>query len=143
MSEYETKRLKKQAGFTLVEVMVTMVIIGLLAAVVFINVRPAQDKGLVTKTKVDISRLSQALEMYRLDTNVYPESLALLVDPAGGDATGASQDGYIRALPDDPWGRPYQYAYPGENGAYDIWSFGADGQEGGEGINADITSWDR
>jgi len=137
------KRIKKQAGFTLVEVMVTMVIIGLLAAVVFINVRPAQDKGLLTKTKVDISTLSQALEMYRLDANVYPENLEFLVDPSGGDATGVRQEGYIRSLPDDPWGRPYNYVYPGENDAYDIWSWGADGQEGGEGINADITSWER
>lgn len=137
------KRKSKQAGFTLVEVLVTLAIIGVLVVAVVINVAPAQDKGNLTRAQVDINSLSQAIEMYRLDANVYPESLELLVDPSAGGQTGIRTEGYILKLMNDPWKRPYNYVYPGENGPYDLWSWGADGQEGGEGINADITSWDR
>jgi general secretion pathway protein G len=134
----------KQSGFTLVEVMVTMVIIGLLTAVVVVNVLPAQDKGSIVKARVDISTLEQALGLYRLEMQTYPESLEDLVRlPAGTNDPRFPVDGFIKRLPDDPWGRPYLYAYPGEYGSYDIWSLGADGQEGGEGVNADINSWDR
>jgi general secretion pathway protein G len=134
----------KQAGFTLVEVMVTMVIIGLLATVVVLNVLPAQDKATIQKTKTDISTMSQALELYKLDMNTYPEQLEYLTTPPSGEADDRyQQGGYIKFLPRDPWNNDYLYAYPGENGPYDIWSLGADGQEGGEGVNADITSWNR
>ena len=134
----------RQAGFTLVEVMVTMVIIGLLATVVVLNVLPAQDKATVQKAKTDISTLSQALEFYKLDMNTYPDQLDHLTTPPDGEADGRYQrDGYIKFLPKDPWNNNYLYAFPGENGPFDIWSLGADGQEGGEGVNADITSWNR
>ncbi len=131
----------KQDGFTLVEVMVTMVIIGMLATIVVINVLPMMSKAKGEKARIDISRLGQAIEYYNLDTNSYPENLEdLLKGQSGSDARGRPE-GYIEVLPDDPWGNPYLYAYPGENGRYDIWSYGADGEEGGEGNDADITSW--
>ena len=124
--------------------MVTMVIIGLLATVVVLNVLPAQDKATVQKAKTDISTLSQALEFYKLDMNTYPDVLDNLTTPPNGEADERYQrDGYIKFLPKDPWNNDYLYAFPGENGPFDIWSLGADGQEGGEGVNADITSWNR
>ena len=123
-----------EAGFTLVELMVVIVIIGLLATVVMINVLPSQDRAMATKARADIATLSQAMEMYRLDNNRYPPSLDALAQPrpSGGGA-------YVRNLPDDPWGRPYQMSAPGQNGSpFDIVSLGADGTSGGEGENADI-----
>ncbi len=137
------KKRKNEAGFTLVEVMVTMVIIGLLATVVVLNVLPAQDKAMAQKSKTDISVLLQAIEMYRLDMSAYPESLEELRSQTSGDNDARYRPGgYIKFLPTDPWNNDYLYAYPGENGAVDIWTLGADGEEGGEGINADITSWE-
>lgn len=144
MENSKTKKHDKQSGFTLVEVMVTMVILGLLATVVVLNVLPAQDKATVQKVRTDISTMSQAIELYRLDLNAYPESLEDLVrSPSGQNDDRYAKGGYIKFLPQDPWKRDYLYAYPGEYGPYDIWSLGADGQEGGEGIDADVTSWER
>jgi len=137
----DVKKRQKQAGFTLVEVMVTMVIIGMLATIVVINVLPMMSKAKGEKARIDISRLSQALEYYNLDTNSFPEDLEELLNGQSSSDERARPEGYIQALPDDPWGNPYLYAYPGENGRFDIWSYGADGEEGGEGNDADITSW--
>ena len=130
-------------GFTLVELMVVIVIIGLLATVVLINVLPSQDRAMVTKAKADIATLSQAMEMYRLDNLSYPTGgdglQALVSAPAGAQAGNYRPGGYVKGLPEDPWGRPYQLAIPGRNGgAFDIYSLGADGAPGGEGENADI-----
>ena len=140
------KRQKKEEGFTLVEVMVTLVIIGLLTTFVVINVLPAQDKALVQKAKGDIRVLEQALEMYRLDVFDYPEQdaglEALRELPSGVDEARYRKGGYIKLLPNDPWGRPHVYRYPGENGVYDIVSYGADGEPGGEDQAADIVSWE-
>jgi len=137
---------EKEDGFTLVEVMVTLVIIGLLTTFVVINVLPAQDKALVQKAKGDIRILEQALEMYRLDMFDYPEEdagLDALKDmPSGADGARYRKGGYIKLLPNDPWGRPYVYRYPGENGVYDIMSYGSDGEPGGEDQAADIVSWE-
>lgn len=137
---------KKEDGFTLVEVMVTLVIIGLLTTFVVINVLPAQDKALVQKAKGDIRILEQALEMYRLDMFDYPEQEAGLESlkelPNGADAARYRKGGYIKLLPNDPWGRPYIYRYPGENGVYDLLSYGSDGEPGGEDQAADIVSWE-
>ena len=132
---------RTEAGFTLVEVMVTMVIIGLMATIVVINVLPMMGKAKGEKAKIDISRLSQALEYYNLDTNDYPENLEDLLKPQSGGDERARAEGYIPVLPKDPWGNDYLYAYPGDNGRFDIWSLGRDGEEGGEGDDADITSW--
>ena len=137
------KQKKKQAGFTLVEVMVTMTIIAIMGTIVVINVLPRMNQARGDKAKIDIARLSQALEYYNLDTSKYPETLEALVTPQSGGDERANPDGYIKILPDDPWGNPYNYAYPGDNGRFDIWSYGADGVEGGEGNDADITNWQK
>lgn len=130
-----------EKGFTLVELMVVIVIIGLLATVVLINVLPSQDKAMQTKARADIATLEQAMEMYRLDNFSYPADLnALVQPPAGADATRYRSGGYIKKLPSDPWNRPYQLAVPGKAGPFDIISLGADGAPGGTGENADISS---
>ena len=137
----QTQR-ENEEGFTLVELMVVIVIIGLLATVVLINVLPSQDRAMVTKAKADIATLSQAMEMYRLDNFSYPtggDGLQALVNaPAGAQAANYRPGGYVKSLPNDPWGRPYQLAVPGRSGAFDIYSLAADGAPGGEGENADI-----
>ena len=135
-----------EAGFTLVELMVVVVILGLLATVVMINVLPSQDRAMREKAKADISTLEQAVETYRLEMLTYPTTAqglqALVQAPAGLSRPERYRDGgYIRRLPDDPWGNPYQYAYPGERGRFDVYSFGADGAKGGEGEDADIGNW--
>jgi general secretion pathway protein G len=123
-----------ERGFTLVELMVVIVIIGLLATVVVINVAPATDKAASTKVEADIATLEQGIEMYRLNNMRYP---------AGGQGLQALvAGGFVKRLPDDPWGNPYRYRAPGQDGrAFDIWSTGADGREGGEGEDADIGNW--
>ncbi|MCA1748694.1 MAG: type II secretion system major pseudopilin GspG [Sphingomonadales bacterium] len=133
---------RKPNGFTLVEMMVVIFIIGLLTAVVAYNVFRSQDTAMVTKARSDIARLGQALEMYRLDHARYPsgaEGLQALVTPSGA---GGRSDGYIQRLPEDPWGNPYQYSNPGRAAPYDIYSLGADGAPGGEDENADIHAED-
>jgi general secretion pathway protein G len=124
-----------ESGFTLVELMVVIVIIGLLATVVIINVLPATDKAAATKAKADVATLEQGVEMYRLNKLHYPSG------EEGLKAVAA--EGYVKRLPKDPWGNAYVYAAPGRNGrAFDIYSYGADGREGGEGQDADIGNWD-
>ena len=133
----------KPNGFTLVELMVVIFIIGLLTTIVVINVLPNQDKAMIQKAKADIAVLSQAMETYRLDNLAYPpagEGLQSLVTPPASAGNGARTAGYIKKLPNDPWGRPYQYANPGRSGGFDIYSLGADGAPGGENDNADIYS---
>ncbi len=139
-AKYRNRRAKvERNGFTLVEMMVTLFILALLTTVVAINVLPNQDKAMVQKAKADIAVLGQAMETYRLDNLTYPEAsigLQALVNPPS--AVGARTEGYIRKLPNDPWNRPYQYSNPGRNGAFDVYSLGADGAPGGENENADI-----
>lgn len=139
-------RRKGEEGFTLVELMVVIVIIGLLATVVVINVLPSQDQAMMEKARADVRLLEQGLEMYRMDNLTYPttdQGLEALVDAPDGLARPERYrtGGYIRRLPDDPWGNPYQYVFPGENGTFDVYSLGADGRLGGEDLNADIGNW--
>lgn len=134
------------SGFTLVELMVVIVIVGLLATVVMINAMPSQDRAMTEKARADIAVLEQALDTYRLELLAYPSSTqglqALVKAPAGLSRPERYRvGGYIRRLPADPWGQPYQYRQPGEHGAFDVYSFGADGQQGGEGDAADIGNW--
>lgn len=122
-----------EEGFSLVELMVVIVIIGLLATVVIVNVMPAADRAAVTKARADIATLEQAIELYRLDNLRYP---------TGAEGLQALVDGnYVRRLPEDPWGNPYAYRSPGPDGApFQVASWGADGREGGSGQDEDITS---
>jgi len=133
------RELRPDAGVTLVEMMVVIVIIGLITAIVVINVLPSQDKARVEKASADIATLQQALELYRLEYSHYPtveEGLEALVTPV--DPAGTKRASFIRNLPQDPWNHPYQYVVPGERGAFDLYSLGADGRVGGEGLDADI-----
>jgi len=135
-------RMAQDAGVTLTEMMVVIVIIGLIATIVAINVLPSQDTARIEKARADIRVLEQAVELYRLERTNYPtteQGLQALAAP--GTAEGARREPYIRRLPNDPWGHPYHYVLPGRKGAYDIFSLGADAQEGGEGVNADIGNW--
>lgn len=131
-------------GFTLIELMVVLVIIGTLAAIIVPNVLDSADDARMTAAKTDISRLMDALKRYKLDNQRFPtaeQGLAALKDrPTVGPAP-ANWRPYIEKLPNDPWGRPYQFMNPGVKGEVDVLSFGADGQSGGEGKNADIGSW--
>ena len=136
----------RAAGFTLVELMVAIVIIGLLSTVVMINLMPSQDRAMTEKARADISVLEQAMETYRLDNLRYPTTAqgldALLTAPAGlARPERYRKGGYIRRLPADPWGNAYQYRQPGRDGSSDVFSFGADGVEGGEDDDADIGNW--
>ena len=136
----------RRNGFSLVELMVVLFIIGLLATVVLINVLPSQDKAMRVKAQGDIATLGQALEMFRLDNMAYPgqsEGLTALRTPPANLSLPQNyrSGGYVRDLPDDPWGRPYLYKVPGSNGRpFDIVSLGADGQPGGQDNDADITA---
>lgn len=134
---------RDEEGFTLVELMVVIVIIGLLATVVIVNVLPSQDRAMKEKAKADIALIEQAVEMYRLENFNYPPGLdALRTPPSEAAQTGRyRQGGYLKRLPNDPWDRPYQYRAPGRDGPFEVFSYGADGQEGGDGENADIGNW--
>lgn len=138
---------RKRDGFTLVELMIVIVIIGLLATVVVLNVLPSRDKAMVGKAQADVAMLEQALETYRLDNLTYPDDAAglqALVSAPAGLARPESYraGGYVRRLPDDPWGNAYQYRRTSAHGqAFDVFSFGADGKEGGTGDNADLGNW--
>ncbi len=131
-------------GFTLIELMVVLAIIGVLAALIVPNVLERADDARVTAARTDISNLMQALKLYRLDNQTYPSSeqgLQALVQKPTTGAIPMNWKSYIEKLPNDPWGNPYQYLNPGIKGPIDVLSFGADRQSGGEGRNADIGSW--
>ncbi len=132
------------SGFTLIELMVVLVIIGVLAALIVPNVLDRADDARVTAAKTDIANLTQALKLYKLDNQRYPSGeqglQALVAKPTSGP-TPTNWRPYLEKLPNDPWTRPYLYMNPGVKGEIDVLSFGADGQAGGEGKNADIGSW--
>ena len=134
----------RSAGFTLIELMVVLVIIGVLAALIVPNVLDRADDARSTAARTDVTNTMQALKLYRLDNPRYPTAeqglQALVVRPASGPAP-INWKPYLEKLPNDPWGRPYQYLNPGIKGEIDVMSFGADGQSGGEGKDADIGSW--
>ena len=131
-------------GFTLIELMVVLVIIGVLAALIVPNVLDRTDDARATAARTDINNLVSALKLYKLDNQRYPsaeQGLEALVKKPSGGALPANWRPYLDKLPADPWGRPYQYIFPGVKGEVDVFSLGADGQAGGDGKNADIGSW--
>jgi general secretion pathway protein G len=138
---------RSTAGFSLIEILIVVVIIGILASFVVVNVVGRDDDARVVAAKNDVAVIMSALAIYRLDNGVYPSSeqgLSALVDkPTTGEAPrNWKVGGYIKKLPKDPWGTDYQYLNPGIRGEVDVVSFGADRRPGGDGHNADIGSWD-
>ncbi len=134
-------------GFTLIEIMVVIAILGIMAAVVVPKLVGHTDTAKIAAAKQDIANIKQALILYKLDNGRYPTTeqglQALVTKPTSGPIPKSwKMDGYLEKVPMDPWGNPYQYLYPGVRGEFDIFSYGADGQPGGDGTNADIGSWD-
>ncbi len=137
------KRRRRERGVTLIELMVVLVIIGLIAAFAVPQVLKVLDSARQDSARIQIQALGGALDFYRLDTGSYPghEGLSALVEePSGAERWNGP---YIKSADSliDPWGRPYEYRYPGDNGEYDLYSLGADGAVGGDGEDADITNW--
>jgi general secretion pathway protein G len=126
--------------------MVVVVILGILAALVVPNILGNVDTARATAAKQDIRAIESALDMFRLDNFAYPTTQqgleALVTQPADPSIRNWRQGGYLKKLPKDPWGNPYQYLNPGTHGEIDIFSLGADGQQGGDAINADIGNWE-
>jgi len=137
------KVVRGQTGFTLIEIMVVVIIIGLLSTMVVPKLFASKGKAFVTKAKSDVSRIGSALDLYRLDNFTYPNTSeglqALVTNPGKPNWTG-----YLPKVQKDPWGNDYQYQQPGTNNTngYDLWSFGADGAPGGEGEAKDVGNWD-
>ena len=130
-------------GFTLVELLVVMAIIALLAALVAPKVFPKLGKGKTAAAKAQVEMLGQALDQYRLDTGHYPTTSQGLQSLNTNPGVDKWDGPYLKKnlIPQDPWGRAYNYACPGTHGEYDIWSFGRDGAQGGEGVDQDVVSW--
>ena len=140
----QTRRLPVHAaGFTLIEVLVVVVILGILAVVVVPRVMDRPDEARVVRAKQDIAAVVSALNMYRLDNFAYPTTQqglsALVSKPLGAPNWRAG--GYLQAMPKDPWGKDYLYLSPGTHGEVDVLTYGADGKPGGEGVNADLGNW--
>jgi len=138
---------RRARGFTLVEIMVVVVIIGILGALVVPKLLGRTGEARVTAAKTDIATMMQALKLYKLDNQRYPSTeqglQALITKPtAGPSANGWKDGGYMEKLPKDPWGNAYQYLSPGIHGEVDVFSLGADGQPSGTGEDADVGSWD-
>ena len=134
-------------GFTLIEIMVVMVILGLLVAIVAPNIMGRSDQARVTVAETQLSNIANALDLYRLDNGHYPSTQqgleALVHRPSGTPEPGNwNPEGYMKAVPEDPWGNDYQYVSPGAEQPYDLYSYGSDGQEGGTGDAADISVHD-
>ena len=139
--------LRRDAGLTLIELMVVVVILAVLAVVIVPRVIDRPDQARVVRAQSDIAAITSALNLYRLDTGAYPtteQGLGALVErPTSAPVPANWTDGgYLDRVPDDPWGQPYLYLRPGVHGAFDLLSRGADGSAGGSGADADITNWD-
>ncbi len=135
-----------QAGFTLIEIMVVVVILGILAAIVVPRIMSRPDEARMVKAQQDIRAIAAALDLYRLDNFRYPttdQGIEALVERPIDIPEGAKwrEGGYLAKLPKDPWGNPYNYLIPGQNAEYDLYSLGADGVLGGEAANGDIGNW--
>jgi general secretion pathway protein G len=137
-------RLRRAAGFTLIELIVVLAILGLLAALIVPNVLDSLEDARVNTARIDVNTLMGALKRYKIDNQRFPTAeqglQALIARPTAAPAP-MNWKPYLEKLPNDPWGQPYQYLNPGVKGEVDVMSFGADGAPGGEGKNADIGSW--
>lgn len=136
----------RMRGFSLIEILVVVAIMAILAAVVVPKLMDNPDKARIARAQADIRNLGTALNLYKLDNFVYPsteQGLDALVSKPGGEpaAPNWKAGGYVERLPKDPWGRDYLFLRPGQNGEYDLYTLGADGQPGGDGPNADIGNW--
>ncbi|MGI2027537.1 type II secretion system major pseudopilin GspG [Endozoicomonas sp. ALB115] len=136
----------QQSGFTLIEIMVVVVILGILAAMVGPQILGRPDQAKVTVARSDIEAISQALELYRLDNGIYPttdQGLQALVKKPGisPEPKRWNPEGYMKKAPVDPWGHEYMYLHPGNNSRFDLYSLGADGREGGDALDKDINNW--
>jgi general secretion pathway protein G len=132
------QRRSGQSGFTLIEIMVVVIIIGILISLVGTNIFPALEETEITATEFQLQQISNSLSMYRMKNARFPtseEGLQVLVNPPGGESR------YMDSIPKDSWGNEYNYRSPGQNGDFDLYSLGRDGQEGGDGIDGDITNW--
>lgn len=137
--------MKYQRGFSLIEIMVVVVILGILASIVVPKIMSRPDEARMVKAKQDILSIQNALDLYKLDNGNYPstdQGLAALVEKPDSNPIPRDWKPYLKSLPNDPWGRPYLYMEPGEHGEVDIFTLGADGQPGGTGVNAEIGNWD-
>ena len=144
--KYNAIKRTKNAGFTLIEIMVVVVILGILAGMVVPKFMDKPDQAKIVRAQSDIRSIESALNMYKLDNHKYPATdqglLALVEKPSGGNEPKSwKQGGYLSRLPKDPWGNEYLYLSPGQHGQMDIYSLGADGQTGGEGTDTDIGNW--
>jgi len=144
MNSFKIVSSLRQQGFTLIEVMIVVAILGILATLVVISIGGKQDQAMIQATRSDLQAISQALDLYKLDNYKYPTTEqgleALVVKP--DNARNWPEGGYLKKVPNDKWGNPFVYISPGSTGAYDLYSLGADGAEGGEGSAADISVHD-
>ena len=141
-----SRRINSEQGFTLIEIMVVVIIIGILAAIVAPNVIGRVDDAQLTKARAEISNIENAMKFYRLDNFAYPTTeqgiQALVTKPNDPNVRNWKPGGYMDRVPKDPWGNPYQYLNTGNNGEIDIYTLGRDGRPGGEGLDGDIGNWE-
>jgi len=137
--------MQKQRGFSLIEIMVVVVILGILASIVVPKIISRPDEARVVKAKQDVLAIQNALDLYKLDNGFYPttdQGLMALVEKPTSNPIPRDWKIYLKSVPKDPWGRDYLYLNPGQHGEADVFTLGANGQSGGTGINAEIGNWD-
>lgn len=136
--------MNSQKGFSLIEIMVVVVILGILASIVVPKIMSRPDEARAVRAKTDVLAIQNALDLYKLDNGFYPstdQGLIALVEKPDSNPSPRNWQPYLKSLPKDPWGRDYLYLNPGEHGEVDVFTYGAAGEAGGSGINAEIGNW--